>query len=131
MVQTVCTSVFSQDVENLTLKNFKPVSIYKIPQTKVAKAKFSVIDFHSHDYPKTDAEVDAWVKRMDQLNISKTMILSYATGKKLDSTIQKYSRYKDRFEVWCGFDYTGYENPGGKNMLWQNWKDVTGKVRGE
>lgn len=26
--------------------------------------------------------------------------------------IAKYSRYKDRFEVWCGFDYTGYEKPG-------------------
>jgi predicted TIM-barrel fold metal-dependent hydrolase len=26
--------------------------------------------------------------------------------------VLKYSRYKDRFEVWCGFDYTGYEKPG-------------------
>jgi hypothetical protein len=53
----ICTSVFSQNVENLTLKNFQPVSIYKVPETKVEKAKFNVIDFHSHDYPKTGAEV--------------------------------------------------------------------------
>ena len=107
-----CTSVLSQDAKNLKLKDFQPVSIYKVPQTKVEKAKFPVIDFHSHDYPKTDAEVDAWVKRMDQLNISKTLILSYSTGARFDSLIEKYSRYRDHFEVWCGFDYTGHEKPG-------------------
>jgi predicted TIM-barrel fold metal-dependent hydrolase len=49
---------------------------------------------------------------MDELNIAKTLILSYATGAKFDSIMRKYSRYKDRFEVWCGFDYTGHEKPG-------------------
>lgn len=105
-------TTFSQDINNLKLKDYKPVSIYKVPQSKIEKAKFPVIDFHSHDYPKSEAELDAWVKRMDELNITKTLILSYATGRKLDSIINKYSRYKDRFEVWCGFDYTGHEKPG-------------------
>ena len=67
---------------------------------------------HSHNYAKTDTEVDEWVKMMDRLGIAKTMILSYSTGAAFDSVIQKYSRYKDRFDVWCGFDYTGYEKPG-------------------
>ena len=67
---------------------------------------------HSHNYAKTDTEVDEWVKMMDRLGIAKTMILSYSTGAAFDSAIQKYSRYKDRFDVWCGFDYTGYEKPG-------------------
>lgn len=103
---------FSQKTEELKLKDFRPVSIYKVPQTKVEKAKYPIIDFHSHDYPKSDIEVDAWVKTMDELNISKTLIFSYSTGARLDSIINKYSRYKDKFEVWCGFDYTGYEKPG-------------------
>jgi predicted TIM-barrel fold metal-dependent hydrolase len=101
-----------QDVDNLKLKDYQPVSIYKVPQTIVEKAKFPVIDFHSHDYPKTDAEVDAWVIRMDELNIAKTLILTYSTGAGFDSAMNKYSRYKGRFEVWCGFDYTGHEKPG-------------------
>ena len=67
---------------------------------------------HSHNYAKTDAEVDEWVKMMDRLGIAKTMIRSDSTGAAFDSVIQKYSRYKDRFDVWCGFDYTGYEKPG-------------------
>jgi len=67
---------FAQNVDTLKLKDFRPVSIYKIPQTKVVKAKYPIIDFHSHDYPKTDAEVDDWVKRMDAMNIAKTLILT-------------------------------------------------------
>lgn len=112
IVLVVCLPGLSQSMDNLKLKNYKPVSIYKVPQSKIQRAKFPVIDFHSHDYPKSNTEVDAWVRRMDQLNISKTLILSYATGAGLDSVIDKYSRYKDRFEVWCGFDYTGHEKPG-------------------
>jgi predicted TIM-barrel fold metal-dependent hydrolase len=49
---------------------------------------------------------------MDAAGIAKSIILSYATGAAFDSAIDKYSRYKDRFEVWCGFDYTGMDQSG-------------------
>jgi len=102
----------SQSVDDLRLKDYRPVSIYKTKETKVERAKYPVIDFHSHDYPKSDAEVDEWVKTMDEANIAKTIILSYSTGSGFDSVVNKYSRYKNRFEVWCGFDYTGHGQPG-------------------
>ncbi len=101
-----------QDVNNLKLKDYHPVSIYKIPQTKIEKAKYPVIDFHSHDYPKSDKEVDEWVNTMHEVGIAKTIILSYSTGTRLDSIVMKYARYKDKFEIWCGFDYTGFDKPG-------------------
>ncbi|MEP7231154.1 MAG: amidohydrolase family protein [Ginsengibacter sp.] len=104
--------VFGQDVKELKLKNYRPVSIYKIPQSKIEKAKYPVVDFHSHDYPKSDAEVKEWVKTMDAAGIAKSIILSYSTGKGFDSVVERYAPYKDRFEVWCGFDYTGYDQPG-------------------
>ena len=103
---------FCQDVNKLKLKDYHPVSIYKTAQVKIEKAKYPVIDFHSHDYPKSNAEVDAWVKTMDETGIAKTMILSYSTGAGFDSVVDRYIRYKDRFDVWCGFDYTGYDKPG-------------------
>jgi predicted TIM-barrel fold metal-dependent hydrolase len=71
-----------------------------------------VIDFHSHNYPRTDAEVKQWIKTMDETGIAKSIILSYSTGPRLDSIVQRYAPYKDRFEVWCGFDYTGMDQPG-------------------
>jgi len=101
-----------QDINDLKLKDFHPQSIYKIPRTKIEKAKYPVIDFHSHDYPKSDAAVDQWIKTMDEVGIAKSIILTYATGKRFDSIVAKYARYKDRFEMWCGFDYTGYEKKG-------------------
>jgi uncharacterized protein len=103
---------YGQNFNELKLKDYHPVSIYKIPVTNVQKARFPVLDLHSHDYPKTDAEVDQWVKTMDAAGIEKTVIMTYATGAKFDSAVDKYSRYKDRFEIWCGFDYTGYGTPG-------------------
>jgi predicted TIM-barrel fold metal-dependent hydrolase len=102
----------TQDARQLKLKDFKPVSIYKIPQTTVHKAKFPVIDFHTHNYARSATDVEQWLKTMDEVGIAKGIILSYATGAKFDSIADKYLRYKDRFEVWCGFDYTGIDKPG-------------------
>ncbi|MFL5788895.1 MAG: amidohydrolase family protein [Flavisolibacter sp.] len=118
--QSIFLKAFSQHeldprVSDLKLKDFRPVSIYKVPITKIEKAEYPVTDFHSHDYPKSDADVDQWVKSMDKVGIAKTMILSYSTGSRFDSIVAKYARYKDRFDIWCGFDYTGIDQPG-----WQN-----------
>src|SRR5271169_1473895 len=100
----ITTYTFCQDVINLKLKNYHPVSIYNIPQTKVDKAKYPVIDMHSHDYAKSDAELDKWVKTMDAAGIQKTIILSYSSEARFDSVVSKYARYKNRFDIWCGFD---------------------------
>jgi predicted TIM-barrel fold metal-dependent hydrolase len=94
------------------LKNYRPVSIYKIPVTQVDKAAFPAIDMHSHDYTKTDEEIVQWVKNMDACGIKKTIILATTAGAKFDSIVLKYAKYGDRFEIWCGFDYTGYDKPG-------------------
>jgi len=98
--------------ENILLKDYRPKSIYKIPITEVPKAKFPVIDMHSHPYPKTEGEIAEWVRNMDEVGVEKTIILAMATGEKFSDIYRKYSPYPDRFELWCGFDYTGYDRPG-------------------
>lgn len=110
--QMISFNTFCQEVNDLKLKDYRPVSIYKTPQSKIEKAKYAVMDFHSHDYPKTNAELDKWVKTMDEAGIAKTMILTYSTGAGFDSAVDKYARYKGRFEMWCGFDYTSLNQPG-------------------
>ncbi|MFZ9661763.1 MAG: amidohydrolase family protein [Chitinophagaceae bacterium] len=102
----------SQTSENLLLKDYAPESIYKVPVSSIHKAKFPIIDFHSHDYPKDSKAVEEWIKTMDEAGIEKSIILTYSTGAKFDSLADKYLPYKDRFEVWCGFDYTGFDQPG-------------------
>jgi hypothetical protein len=36
---------------------------------------------------------------MDESGIEKSIILSYSTGKKFDSIVDKYARYKNRFDI--------------------------------
>jgi predicted TIM-barrel fold metal-dependent hydrolase len=116
-IQMTVLPAFCQDPDNkkastLKLEDYKPESIFNTPRTKVLKAKYPVIDLHSHDYPPTDAGVDKWVETMDEAGIERTMILSCSSGHGFDSVVKKYSRYKDRFTIWCGFDYTGFGKPG-------------------
>ncbi len=98
--------------EDLLLKDYDPISIYKSPKTVVNKAKFPTIDMHSHPYPTSEKEIATWVKTMDTLGIEKTILLTYQTGKAFDSIYNLYSKYEDRFELWCGFDFTGYNDKG-------------------
>jgi predicted TIM-barrel fold metal-dependent hydrolase len=105
-------NVSAQNPDSLLLKNFRPKSIYKIPVTRVEKAKFPVIDMHSHPYANSKEEILQWLKVMDGKGIEKTIILTYSTGTTFDSLYKMYSAFGKRFEVWCGFDYTGYNEPG-------------------
>jgi predicted TIM-barrel fold metal-dependent hydrolase len=99
--------------EDILLKDFKPVSLYKIPITKIQKAKFPVIDMHTHgSYVKTSEEVDGWVKVMDATGVAKAIVLTEAHGAKFDSIVDIFSAHSNRFELWCGIDYTGYDKPG-------------------
>src|SRR5579862_852858 len=99
----------SPNPNTILLKDYRPQSIFKVPVTHVDKAKFPIIDMHSHPYPKTDAEITTWLKNMDEVNVEKTMILTMTTGKAFDDFHAKYSKYPDRFEAWCGLDFTGYK----------------------
>jgi len=98
--------------DQILLKDFKPVSIHKVPVTTVAKARHPVIDMHSHPYAKTPEDVDRWVKVMDEVGVEKTILLTGATGAGFDRIVELYSRHPTRFELWCGLDYTGHDQPG-------------------
>ena len=102
----------SSNPNTILLKDYRPRSIYKVPVTHIEKAKFPIIDMHSHPYPKTEAEISNWLKNMDEVNVEKTMVLTMTAGKEFDGICAKYSRYPDRFEVWCGLDFSGHNTPG-------------------
>jgi uncharacterized protein len=98
--------------ETILLKDYKPKSLYKIPITEVPKAKFPIIDMHSHAYAKTSEEIAEWVKNMDEVGIEKTIILTGTAGQKFDDIYRMYAVYPNRFELWCDFDCTGYDQHG-------------------
>lgn len=118
IIMTACSGSVTDSPEQvhsadgILLKDFRPVSLYKVPATHIEKAAFPVFDAHSHNYATTKEELEQWVKNMDECGIDKTVVLTQASGKIFDSIYNLYSAHSDRFQVWCGFDYTGYDQPG-------------------
>ena len=60
--------VYSQtEPEQILLKNYRPQSIYKVPVTKIEKARYPIIDMHSHPYAIGEEQISEWVKNMDEV----------------------------------------------------------------
>ncbi len=98
--------------EQLLLKDYRPHSIFKLPETRVEKARFPVIDVHAHAYARTEADVERWVSTMDAVGLARTVVMTGATGRRFDELLALYRRFPGRFEVWCGVDYAGFDQPG-------------------
>ena len=97
----------------LLLKNWTPKSIYKVPITHIRKPRYPAIDMHAHDYDTIKKNgLERRVSIMDSAGIQKSVIFTFATGKKFDSLYTRYSKYPDRFMVYCGIDYSGYKKKG-------------------
>jgi predicted TIM-barrel fold metal-dependent hydrolase len=95
--------------DTLLLNNYRPKSIFNTPKTEALKAKYAAIDMHMHaprgggDLNKAAAEL---LKNMDECNVEKT-ILFCGTGKAFDDLAAVFGKNPKRFELWCGFDYSG------------------------
>jgi uncharacterized protein len=98
--------------EELLLKDYRPRSIFQIPQSRVEKARYPAIDVHSHNYARSDEEVSRWVRTMEEVGVEKAIILSGAARTRFDEVLAKYKKYPERFDVWCGFDYSGLHEAG-------------------
>ncbi len=106
-----CSDASSSEPDGFLLKDYHPKSIYNIPSTVITQARFPVIDMHTHAYAKTPQQIADWVKTMDEVGIAKCIVLTGTTGASFDALYKIYAAYPDRFELWCGFDYTGYDQP--------------------
>lgn len=103
----------AQELDRLLLRDYAPVSLYRIPTTRIERAAYPVIDMHSHpSFAKNRDEIRAWVAQMDRAGIERTILLTGATGEAFDRIAEAYAEFPERFELWCGFDYTGSDQPG-------------------
>ncbi|MBP5306868.1 MAG: amidohydrolase [Paludibacteraceae bacterium] len=105
-------NVSPQDVaETLKLKDYEPVSVFRLEEHHPSAAKFSAIDFHSHAYRKDEAGIREWVKTLDDNNIEKVIVYTYAFGEEFDRLYDLFTGISDKFEVWCGLDMTKWDQP--------------------
>ncbi len=102
-------------MDSLRLKDYTPESSLVVPDTRLAKPRFPAIDVHSHSSMsgiKTPADVDAWVKTMDEVGIEVSVVFTEATGPDFDRQADLFlKKYPKRFQVWCGIDTKDIEAP--------------------
>ena len=99
--------VQSGPMDSILLKDYQPESSLVVAETKVAKARYPAIDVHSHTsqaHIKTAADVDAWVRTMDDVGIERTIVFTGATGAAFDRQVEMFSKYPQRFQLWCSLD---------------------------
>lgn len=102
-------------MDALLLKDYAPQSSLVVPETHLAKARYPVIDVHSHssmNRMRTRADVDAWVRRMDEVGLGLSVVFTEATGAEFDRQAALFlERYPTRFQVYCGLDTQAIESP--------------------
>jgi uncharacterized protein len=95
----------------IRLKDYRPVSAYKLPTTEIQRAKFPIIDAHCQDLAGS-VGVDEAVKLMDKVGLEKAAVFTGAASREeFFEARQRYAKFPDRFDLWCGLDLEGRPNP--------------------
>jgi uncharacterized protein len=92
--------------------DYKPESTLVVPQHPVPRAKFPVIDIHSHQpTPITPQQLETVVKSMDPLNLRILVNASGASGDRLVQSIAaiKNSPYKDRMAMFTNISFNNVD----------------------
>ncbi len=102
-------------MDSILLKDYTPASSLVVPVTEVTKARFPAIDVHSHSSMngiRTRADVDAWVKTMDEVGIEMSVVFTGASGTEFDRQAELFlGSYPRRFQVWYSFDASKPDDP--------------------
>ena len=88
------------NADALLLRDYRPVSVYKIPVSYIPRAKYPVTDMHCHGVQRPD-QVDSWVKMMDDANIEMATIFTQGSdAESFNARRAWYSKYPDRFHFF-------------------------------
>ena len=99
-------------MDSILVKDYAPSSSLIVPETTVPKARFPVIDVHTHVYARTPEQVQEWVRTMDEVGIERTVVLTGAVGQRFDDLVELYLKpYPDRFQLYCGVYTDSIEAP--------------------
>ena len=90
-----------------SIVDYRPKSTLVTVEHKVPKAKFPVIDIHSHQGQLTQDSMKRLVETMDPLNLRVLTLADNISGERLVQVLGAInaSPYKDRFRVLAGIDF--------------------------
>ena len=110
------------DKKTLLLRDFRPTSMLHASAHKTPRARFPVIDVHTHtnDAAGIGDRVDpaTLVARMDRLNIKQIVILTGMWGDKLQAVIDAMIKpYPKRFVVFTQLDWSKIDEPDFSQLM--------------
>src|SRR6266852_6450536 len=97
-----------QESKPPTIREYKPKSQLVAPQHPVPRAKFPVIDIHSHQpTPISAAEYDRVMTGMQANNLQILVNLSGSSGDRLRQGVDalRASKYKDRMVLFANVNF--------------------------
>src|SRR6202521_2086410 len=98
-----------------TIREYKPKSMLVAPQHLVPRAKFPVIDIHSHQpTPISAGEYDRVMKGMESNNLQILVNLSGSFGDRLRQGVDalRASKYAGRMVLFANINFRGGVGPG-------------------
>ena len=70
------------------------------------------MDVHCHGARPVE-QLPEWVKTMDDVGVEKAVIfIAAGVADRFAEAAKPYQQYAGRFELWCGFDMAGNDEPG-------------------
>ncbi len=110
------------------IREYKPKSTLVVPQHPVPRAKYPVVDIHSHQPAPISADaLETVVRSMDPLNLRILVNASGATGDRLVQSVAaiKNSAHKDRMVMFTNVSFREPVGPGfGQRVARQVEADV-------
>ena len=121
------------DPPTMYWEEYEPRSTLVVPEHPVKRAKYPVIDVHSHQRGNMSRErLDQVVADMDALNLQVLVNLSGGTGERLRTRVENMEGpYPDRFVTFANVDFSGIDDPEfGEKAAAQLERDVAAGARG-
>lgn len=104
--------LMAQSPPSLTVEEYNPKSLLTVPEHKVPRAKFPVVDIHNHQNRLTGEALDRLVADMDEINLGIMVNLSGGFGKRLKDNIQaQKGKYPNRFVIFANIDFSNIDAP--------------------
>src|SRR5918995_3780408 len=100
--------------QDLSIREYKPKSTLVVPAHPVPRAKYPVIDVHSHHSRLTAPAYGQVVREMDALNLRVLVNLSGGSGEGLKGMLAMIaaSPAPDRMVVFANLDFSDVDVPG-------------------
>ncbi len=95
----------------LLLKNFRPQTTLRVHQTPLERAKFPVVDLHTHfryRFRHSPEQLDAFVELMDRNNIAVCVSLDGQLGDDFrEHSKYLWDKYPNRFMIFANINWRG------------------------